>query len=93
MSQPAGEGTPSSGTGLARAQTIASFAMAYNWGYEGFTQAQRDWILERVNEGFDTYGTASRPPEYRIPAEQFQLERCRRGRACHVAHRDGPAHG
>jgi PKD repeat protein len=58
VSQPAGEGTPSSGTGLARAQTIASFAMAYNWGYEGFTQAQRDWILERVNEGFDTYGTA-----------------------------------
>ncbi len=58
VSEPAGEGTPSSGTGLARAQTLASFAMAYNWGYDGFTQAQRDWILDRVNEGFDTYGTA-----------------------------------
>ncbi|MCC5804737.1 MAG: PKD domain-containing protein [Opitutales bacterium] len=58
VSLPDDQATPSSGSGLGRAQTLASFAMAYNWGYDGFTQEQRDWIRARVNEGFDTYGTA-----------------------------------
>ncbi|MFP4259899.1 MAG: PKD domain-containing protein [Opitutales bacterium] len=62
-----GEATPDSGKGLGRAQTLASFAMAYNWGYDGFTEDQRSWIEEKVNQAFDNYGGALGHPniEYR----------------------------
>ncbi len=58
VSVPAGQAAPDEGSGLGRAQTLASFAIAYNWGYDGFTQAQRDWIAQKANDGFDSYGNA-----------------------------------
>ena len=58
LSLPEGESTPDSGKGLGRAQTLAGFAIAYNWGYDGFTEAQRNWIAEKANDAFDNYGGA-----------------------------------
>ena len=55
ISVPAGEAAPDTGSGLGRAQTIASFALAYNWAYAGWTEAQRAWVLDKVNRGLDQY--------------------------------------
>jgi len=55
ISVPAFDAAPDEGTGLGRAQTMLSFAMTYNWAYDGLTPGQRDWIADKVNDGLNEY--------------------------------------
>ncbi|MCC5838797.1 MAG: PKD domain-containing protein [Opitutales bacterium] len=55
ISVPDGQAAPDAASGLGRAQTIASFAMAYNWAYEGLSPAQRDWVAGKVTSGLNQY--------------------------------------
>jgi PKD repeat protein len=55
ISLPAGDSAPDAGSGLARAQGIASFATAYNWAYDGWTPEQRDWVRGILDKALDEY--------------------------------------
>ncbi|MCD8482394.1 MAG: PKD domain-containing protein [Verrucomicrobia bacterium] len=55
ISLPAGQAAPDAGSGLGRAQTLVSFAMAYNWAYDGLSTEQRDWIESKISNGLNQY--------------------------------------
>lgn len=55
ISVPAGRDAPDAGSGLARAQGIASFATAYNWAYDDWTPEQRQWVWGVLEKALDEY--------------------------------------
>lgn len=52
---PEGIRRPDNGSGLNRSQTLSSFAIAWNWAYEGWTQSQRDGVMGKILSGLETY--------------------------------------
>ena len=51
---PVNEHTTTTDKVLSAANMIGAFSVAYNYCYDGWTQAQRDWVLGRIEAGLDT---------------------------------------